>query len=153
MATEIERKFLLKNDNWRTVKGTRYRQGYLCSTQEKTVRIRTMDDRAYLTIKGASIGASRMEFEYEIPTQDAEELLNTLCRKPLIEKNRHKVEHAGHIWEIDEFFGDNQGLIVAEIELNSEDQAFEKPDWVDEEVTHDPRYFNANLNEHPFSQW
>lgn len=153
MATEIERKFLLKNDNWRTVDGTHYRQGYLCNTKEKTVRVRTMDDRAYLNIKGANIGASRMEFEYEIPIQDAEELLNTLCQKPLIEKNRYKVKYDGLVWEIDEFFGDNQGLIVAEIELSSEDQAFEKPDWMGKEVTHDPRYFNANLNKHPFNQW
>ena len=117
------------------------------------MRVRSEGDRAYINIKGATVGATRAEFEYEIPLQDAEELLNELCQKPLIEKTRYKIENGGHTWEIDEFFGDNQGLIVAEIELNSEDQDFEKPDWVGEEVTHDPRYFNANLNKHPFSQW
>ena len=153
MATEIERKFLLKDNTWRTGEGTRYRQGYVCNTKEKTVRVRTMDEHAYLTIKGALVGASRQEFEYEIPLQDANELLDTLCQTPLIEKTRHHVEHAGHTWEIDEFFGENQGLIVAEIELQSENEAFAKPDWLGEEVTDDPRYLNANLNNHPFSQW
>ena len=121
MAKEIERKFLVKEETWRLAKGTQYRQGYLNSAKERIVRVRTIDDKSYLTIKGLTVGASRMEFEYEIPRQDADTLLD-LCEKPLIEKNRYKVEHGGFVWEVDEFFGENQGLIVAELELESEDQ-------------------------------
>jgi CYTH domain-containing protein len=116
------------------------------------VRVRTIDDRGYLTIKGITVGASRMEFEYEIPRQDADTMLG-ICEKPLIEKNRSKVEHGGFVWEVDEFFGENQGLIVAEIELESEDQYFSKPDWVGAEVTGDPRYFNSNLIKNPYTTW
>ena len=153
MGKEIERKFLVKSDAWRAAKGTKYRQGYLSSVKERTVRVRTVDGKGYLTIKGISVGATRLEFEYEIPARDAAELLNQLCEKPLIEKNRSRLEHQGLIWEVDEFFGENTGLVVAEVELRSENQAFEKPDWVGQEVTGDPRYFNANLIKHPFSQW
>ncbi len=152
MAREIERKFLVKEGNWRQANCTQYRQGYLNSTKERIVRVRTIDDKAYLTIKGLTVGASRMEFEYEIPLQDANELLN-ICEKPLIEKIRYKVEIEGMVWEIDEFTEDNQGLIVAEAELESEDQQFPKPDWIGEEVTGDPRYFNSNLIKHPYSTW
>ncbi len=152
MAREIERKFLVKEGNWRQANCTQYRQGYLNSTKERIVRVRTIDDKAYLTIKGLTVGASRMEFEYEIPLQDANELLN-ICEKPLIEKIRYKVEIGGMVWEIDEFTEDNQGLIVAEAELESEDQQFPKPDWIGEEVTGDPRYFNSNLIKHPYSTW
>ncbi|UCG05474.1 MAG: CYTH domain-containing protein [Desulfobacterales bacterium] len=152
MAREIERKFLVKEGNWRQANCTQYRQGYLNSTKERIVRVRTIDDKAYLTIKGLTVGASRMEFEYEIPLQDANELLN-ICEKPLIEKIRYKVEIGGMVWEIDDFTGDNQGLIVAEVELDSEDQQFPKPDWIGEEVTGDPRYFNSNLIKHPYSTW
>lgn len=152
MAREIERKFLVKEGNWRQANCTQYRQGYLNSTKERIVRVRTIDDKAYLTIKGLTVGASRMEFEYEIPLQDANELLN-ICEKPLIEKIRYKVEIGGMVWEIDDFTGDNQGLIVAEVELDSEDQQFPKPDWIGEEVTGDPRYFNSNLIKHPYSRW
>ena len=144
MAKEIERKFLVKDDTWRNAKGTRYRQGYLNSAKERIVRVRTIKDKGYLTIKGITVGASRMEFEYEIPRRDADKLLD-ICEKPLIEKTRYKVEEGGFVWEIDEFFGDNQGLIVAEVELESEDQEFTKPDWVGEEVTGDSRYFHSNL--------
>jgi CYTH domain-containing protein len=153
MAKEIERKFLLKTDTWRLEKGTKYRQGYLNTAKERTVRVRTIDDKGYLTIKGINVGATRLEFEYEIPVQEADQLLDELCEKPLIEKNRHKIEHGGLVWEVDEFFGENEGLIVAEVELQSEDQFFEKPAWVGEEVTDDPRYFNANLIAHPFTKW
>jgi CYTH domain-containing protein len=152
MGTEIERKFMVKEGTWRNVKGTSYRQGYLSTVKERTVRVRTIEDKGYLTIKGIAIGASRMEFEYEIPRQDAATLLD-ICEKPLIEKNRYKAEHGGFVWEIDEFFGENQGLIVAEIELESEDQYFSKPDWVGEEVTGDPRYFNSNLIKNPYMKW
>ena len=152
MGKEIERKFRVKKDTWRKVKGTRYHQGYLNSAKERNVRVRTMEDKAYLTIKGIAIGASRMEFEYEIPLQDANELLE-ICEKPLIEKTRYKVQEGGFVWEVDEFFRENQGLIVAEVELESEDQEFPKPDWVGEEVTGDPRYFNSNLIKNPYTNW
>jgi CYTH domain-containing protein len=152
MAKEIERKFLVKEGIWRHAKGTQYRQGYLNSAKERIVRVRTIDDKGYLTIKGITVGASRMEFEYEIPQQDANELLK-ICEKPLIEKIRYKVEDGGVVWEVDEFSGDNQGLIVAEVELQIEDQQFPKPDWVVEEVTGDPRYFNSNLIKNPYTLW
>ncbi len=152
MAKEIERKFLVKEGSWRHAKGTAYRQGYLNSAKERIVRVRTIDDKGYLTIKGITVGVSRMEFEYEIPRQDAEALLD-ICEKPLIEKNRYKVEHGGFVWEVDEFFRENQGLIVAEVELESEDQEFSKPGWVGQEVTGDPRYFNSNLIKNPYTNW
>jgi len=153
MGIEIERKFLVKDDRWRTGEGKRYRQGYLSRDKERTVRVRTVGDQGYLTIKGEAEGLSRLEFEYEIPAADASELLDDLCEKPLIEKNRYEVEYGGMIWEVDEFFGENAGLVVAEIELESEDQPFPKPPWLDREVTGDPRYFNASLSRHPFSKW
>ena len=152
MGTEIERKFMVKEGLWRDQKATKYRQGYLSTVKERTVRVRTIGDKGYLTIKGIAIGASRMEFEYEIPSQDADALLD-ICEKPLIEKNRYKVQFGGFVWEVDEFFGENQGLIVAEIELESEDQNFPKPNWVGEEVTGDPLYFNSNLIKHPYTKW
>ncbi len=153
MGQEIERKFLIKADTWRMEKGTKYRQGYLNTAKERTVRVRTIDDKGYLTIKGINVGATRLEFEYEIPAPEAKQLLDQLCEKPLIEKNRHKIKHGGLVWEVDEFFGENEGLIVAEVELQSEDQLFEKPDWVGKEVTGEPRYFNANLIAFPFTKW
>jgi len=152
MAREIERKFLIKGSVWRLAGATRLRQGYLSSVQERTVRVRTVGDHAYLTIKGIAVGATRLEFEYEIPCEDAKELLN-LCEMPLIEKDRYRVEEGGVVWEIDEFLGENRGLIVAEVELESEDQPFAKPDWLGEEVTGDPRYFNSNLIKKPYTEW
>jgi len=154
MGIEIERKFLLSADTWKELaQGTYYRQGYLNSQKERTVRVRTIGDTGFLTIKGISVGATRMEYEYEIPVEDARVLLSELCEKPLIEKKRYKIEFAGFIWEVDEFFGENEGLIVAEIELESEDQQFEKPEWVGKEVSDDPRYFNSSLIKNPFSSW
>ena len=154
MATEIERKFLIKGEAWRALaEGTMYRQGYLNSAKERTVRVRTVGDKAFLTIKGITVGATRAEYEYEIPFADCNALLDDLAEKPLIEKKRYKIRQGEFTWEIDEFFGDNQGLIVAEIELTSEDQQFGKPDWIGEEVTGDPRYFNSNLIKHPFTRW
>ena len=152
MGKEIERKFMVKKGVWRDKKATKYRQGYLSTVKERTVRVRTIEDKGYLTIKGISIGASRMEFEYEIPRQDADSLLD-ICEKPLIEKNRYKVENGSFVWEVDEFIGENQGLIVAELELENEGQYFPRPDWIGEEVTGDPRYFNANLVKNPYSKW
>ena len=154
MGKEIERKFLLKDDSWKSlVQGTRYRQGYLSSTKERVVRVRTIDDKGYLTIKGITSGATRTEYEYEIPLSDSEAMLDELCEKPLIEKKRYKIDHEGVTWEVDEFFGENQGLIVAEVELESEDQEFEKPEWIREEVTGDPKYFNSNLAINPHIKW
>jgi len=154
MGTEIERKFLMKDDSWRSLaKGKRYRQGYLNSVKERVVRVRTIDDDGFLTVKGITKGATRAEFEYDIPAAEADAMLDDLCEKPLIEKNRYKIESGGFIWEVDEFFGENQGLTVAEVELESEDQRFEKPAWIGEEVTGDPKYFNSNLIQHPYTKW
>lgn len=152
MAKEIERKFLVKEGAWRNEKGTQYRQGYLNSVKERVVRVRTIDDKAYLTIKGLTVGASRLEFEYEIPRPDADQLLD-ICEKPLIEKTRYIVVEGEFVWEIDEFIGENEGLIVAEVELESEDQDFPRPAWVGKEVTGDPRYFNSNLIKNPYKMW
>lgn len=153
MAKEIERKFLVVGEAWRKLaQGTLYRQGYLSTVKERTVRVRTIDDQGFLTVKGITVGATRLEFEYPIPVADAHKMLE-ICEQPLVEKYRYKIAHAGLIWEVDEFLGVNQGLIVAEVELTSESQVFEKPDWVGAEVTQDPRYFNANLIKHPFTKW
>ena len=154
MGVEIERKFLLQGDAWRGLgQAVLLRQGYLSSARERVVRVRIEGEQAMLTIKGANVGATRGEWEYPIPLADAVELLDGLCEQPLIEKVRHRIEHAGMVWEVDEFLGANAGLVVAEIELASEDQPFEKPDWVGAEVSGDARYYNANLIRHPFSQW
>lgn len=154
MAKEIERKFLVKGSDWKKLaKGTHYRQGYLNSAKERTVRVRTIDDKGYLTVKGITTGASRSEYEYQIPAAEADAMLTELCEKPLIEKSRYKIKAGAHTWEIDEFFGDNRGLVVAEVELASEGQSFQKPEWIGEEVTGDPRYFNSNLIKHPFTKW
>ena len=154
MALEIERKFLVANDGWRELAhGVAYRQGYLCADRERTVRVRVAGDKGYLTIKGPTKGIARSEYEYTIPLADASVLLDQLCPQPQIEKKRYAIRHCGNIWEVDEFFGDNKGLIVAEIELEREDQAFERPDWIGAEVTSDPRYSNAALCAAPFNTW
>ncbi len=153
MGVEIERKFLVRNDSWRTGDGIPFRQGYLNSNLNRVVRVRTMGETAVITIKGLNVGAVRREYEYEIPLRDADEMLDELCERPLIEKTRHLIQHAGFTWEVDEFFGENAGLVVAEIELPAEDMAFEKPDWLGPEVTDDPRYFNSNLVLRPFTIW
>lgn len=154
MAKEIERKFLVRGEQWRELaQGTLYRQGYLSSVKERTVRIRTINDKAYLTIKGITVSATRTEYEYEIPHADCSAMLDELAERPIIEKKRYKIPVGDVVWEIDEFFGVNAGLIVAEVELKSEDQRFDKPDWIGEEVSGDPRYFNSNLVAHPFTRW
>ncbi len=154
MGKEIERKYLVTSDTWRDLaEGTHYKQGYLNSTKERVVRVRTIDENAFMTVKGLTRGATRLEFEYSIPVDDAITLLDELCEQPIIDKHRYKVAYEGLIWEIDEFHGENEGLIVAEVELESEDQQFEKPNWIGEEVSSDPRYFNSNLIAHPFSKW
>ncbi len=153
MGVEIERKFLVKRDLWPgTAAPTFYRQGYLARTPECTVRVRRAGTRAFLTVKGKRTGIVRAEYEYEIPVTDADAMLG-LCTLPPIEKHRHRVEHEGHTWEVDDFLGANAGLLVAEIELGRPDETFSRPAWVGEEVTFDPRYLNANLVDHPFSEW
>ena len=154
MGQEIERKFLLRNDNWRerANAGTRIRQGYLSEVPERTVRVRVIDEMGYLTVKGKNSGSVRAEFEYPIPVVDARALL-ALCLLPLIEKTRYLVMHEGHTWEIDVFEGANAGLEVAEVELRSETEPISLPDWIGREVTDDARYYNSNLGTHPFSNW
>lgn len=154
MAKEIERKFLVKNDPaWGDIQGIDIRQGYLCNSVARTVRVRISGTKGYLTVKGKTIGATRAEYEYGIPLEDAEMMLDNLCQRPLIEKIRRRVEHQGMLWEVDEFSGENSGLVVAEVELDDEKQTFTKPTWITEEVTEDPRYYNANLVSTPFQQW
>lgn len=151
MDREIERKFLVLNDDYKKgISGTLYKQGYLCTDPQRIVRIRIVENQGYLTIKGASRGAVRTEYEYPIPYKDAEELL-FLCEKPLIEKYRYKVSYAGVIWEVDEFCGENKGLIIAEVELEYENQPVTLPPWVGQEVTSDVRYYNSNLVRFPFN--
>jgi CYTH domain-containing protein len=156
MATEIERKFRVIGDAWRQYAGSgkRYRQGYLSIEPERTVRVRTVnDEQGFVTIKGKAVGTRRSEFEFAIPYDDAEDMLDTLCLRPLIEKIRYRIAHAGLVWEVDEFTGDNDGLIVAEVELTDENQHIDMPDWVGKDVSDDSRYYNANLVACPFSQW
>jgi adenylate cyclase len=151
---EIERKYLLRDAHWKNLgQGVLLRQGYLSSHRERIVRVRIEGDAAVMTIKGRTVGASRGEWEYPIPLDDARIFLDELCEKPIIEKTRYRIPYRGMVWEVDEFHGENAGLVVAEIELTSEDQLFDKPDWIGEEVTHDPRYANANLLRHPYSKW
>ncbi len=155
MAIEIEHKFLLANETWREQisHSVIYKQGYLTSQATSSIRVRISDKQAWLNIKSATIGTQRSEYEYEIPLSDAHEILDSLCSKPVIEKTRHLVTHENHQWEIDEFTGENAGLIVAEIELKMADETFAKPDWLGEEVTQDVRYYNNNLAQIPYSQW
>jgi adenylate cyclase len=153
MAREIERKFLVDAARWRpSGRGVAFRQGYLSSVPDRTVRVRREGDRAVLTVKGRTEGVSRLELEYAIPIGDADELLG-ICEQPLIEKVRHTEAWDGTTWEVDVFGGDNAGLVVAEVELASEDAPFSRPPWLGEEVSDDPRYYNANLVKHPFKSW
>ena len=154
MGKEIERKYLVDTTTWTPQgSGTHFKQGYLNSQKERVVRVRIEGDRARLTIKGTSVGVTRSEFEYEIPLEDAQILLDSLCEQPLIDKHRHKEIHGGKTWEIDVFHGDNEGLVVAEIELATEDERFDAPAWAVREVSSDPRYFNSNLLKHPYKDW
>ena len=154
MGIEIERKFLVKGQDWKEGQtGTLYRQGYLHSDPSRTVRVRIAGAKGFLTIKGATERCSRLEFEYEIPSEEASQLMEKLCPKPLIEKYRFHIPHLGMVWDVDEFVGENAGLILAEIELESIGQAFDLPPWTGQEVTGDPRYYNAYLAEHPYATW
>jgi len=154
MGQEIERKFLVAGTSWKDgAASTLIRQGYLSSTKERAVRVRVAGGKAFLTIKGATHGITRTEFEYPIPVDDAEAMLDALCERPLIEKTRWAVVFAGFTWEVDEFHGKNAGLVVAEVELPSADTTPQLPAWIREEVSLDPRYFNANLVKNPFNSW
>jgi adenylate cyclase len=154
MAVEIERKFLVDHAVWTPAgTGTLHRQGYLSTVKERVVRVRVAGDEAFLTIKGLAKHISRLEFEYPIPLDDAATLLNQLCERPPVEKTRYQQRVGNHIWVVDVFHGDNDGLIVAEIELTSEAETFERPRWVGQEVSGDPRYFNANLSINPYKTW
>ncbi len=155
MGVEIERKFLLRSDAWREEadEGVYFHQGYLSTTPERVVRVRQMGERAVVTIKGKGDGIVRPEFEYDIPLEDAQAMLGQLCLQPTIEKRRHTLRSGPHTWEIDVFDGENQGLVVAEIELSSVSETFEKPDWLGDEVSDDSRYLNSNLIAKPFKTW
>jgi len=155
MGTEIERKFLLQSDAWRdeVKKSTRLVQGYLLRGDKSAVRVRIKGDVAELNIKHTKDGINRLEYEYEIPLEDAREILDEVAQKPLIDKTRHHVVRGDHLWEIDEFYGDNTGLIVAEIELAHADESFEKPAWLGQEVSLDQRYYNSNLSKLPYTRW
>ena len=156
MAQEIERKFLVKDDSYKALAyhSSRIAQGYICSMRGRTVRVRIRDDKGYLTIKGPSdaSGLGRYEWEKEIPLHEAQELMK-LCDPGMIDKTRYLVRSGNHIFEVDEFYGENEGLTLAEVELSSADEAYEKPDFIDEEVTGDVKYYNSFLMKHPFSKW
>ena len=155
MAVEIEHKFLVRDERWRreVERSVRMRQGYLTSDARCSVRVRVAGDQGYLNVKSGTLGIQRSEYEYPIPLAEAEEMLDTLCEQPLLEKTRHFVRFGGHLWEIDEFEGDNTGLIVAEVELSRTDEPFDRPDWLGEDVSHDIRYYNSQLARHPYRTW
>jgi CYTH domain-containing protein len=154
MATEIEHKFLVRTDLWRPAgPGLLYRQGYLSSLSARVVRVRVVGDKALLTVKGPSVGITRSEFEYPIPLDDATAMLDALCERPIIEKTRHRESFAGRMWEIDVFHGDNEGLVLAEVEVASEADPVALPPWAGAEVSHDLRYFNSNLVANPYKNW
>jgi adenylate cyclase len=155
MGREIERKFLLSSDAWRrgVVRRSDMRQGYVAGSAKASVRVRVAGEEAWLNIKSGGLVAARAEYEYAIPRADACEMLATLCERPLVEKTRHWVPYSGFEWEIDEFRGDNAGLVVAELELDDEQQPFARPDWLGREVTQLARYYNVNLVKHPYNAW
>ncbi len=155
MGTEVERKFLVRNENWRRHcdAGALLKQGYLANNERCSVRVRVSNGQAWINMKSATLGVERLEFEYPIPHGDAEQILEALCVTPFIEKTRYRVPLAGHIWEVDVFAGENAGLVIAEIELTQADAAFEKPDWAGAEVSDDPRYYNVCLVKHPYKSW
>jgi adenylate cyclase len=155
VPTEIERKFRLANDSWRdqVLRKTLLRQGYIANTQRASVRVRLAGASGWLSVKAMTRGLSRAEYEAAIPALEANEMLDRLCEGPLIEKWRHIVVYQGSEWEIDEFLGENAGLVIAELELEAEDAAFARPPWLGVEVTHDERYYNFRLSEKPFRHW
>jgi CYTH domain-containing protein len=155
MGLEIERKFLVDKDKWSKAvkdKGNIFRQGYILTDPAKTIRVRLTETEGFITLKGQSVNASRSEYEYAIPRQDAKELLDNFCAS-VISKLRYFINYRAHLWEVDEFLDDNEGLIIAEIELSSEDEAFELPEWIDREVTTEAKYYNSNLSVNPYKNW
>ncbi|KMN36387.1 MULTISPECIES: CYTH domain-containing protein [Chromobacterium] len=153
MAVEIERRFVVIGDAWRGLApGVQYRQGYLSVEKERTVRVRVVGDQAWLTLKSNISNVSRHEFEYPVPLADAQTIMGAMCPM-VVDKLRHRIEHGGFIWEVDEFFGENAGLVLAEIELPDESTPFDKPEWIGAEVTEDGRYTNAYLSKNPYSRW
>lgn len=155
MAVEIERKYLVINDKWKSFveSESAMKQGYLATVDNASIRVRVAKGKAFLNIKSATLGIRRAEYEYEIPLQDGEEMLADLISGAVIDKVRYKVRCGNHIWDLDRFHGDNAGLVVAEVELNAEDEAFEIPEWVGAEVSGDPKYYNASLVKHPYCDW
>lgn len=155
MATEIERKFLVTSDAFKAQasQSKTYRQGYMVGGDAASVRVRISGEDAKLNIKSATLGVTRSEYEYDLPMADAQEMLDHLCAKPLVEKVRYYVPIGEHTWEVDVFAGDNAGLVVAEVELDAVDQVFVTPEWIGEEVSDDPRYYNSNLGKHPYKDW
>lgn len=151
---ETERKFLVVNNDFKKdADRVMICQGFLNLDKHRTIRVRVKESKAFLTIKTINIGITRKEYEYEIPAREAKELLDEVCIKPLISKYRYEVMFEGFLWEVDEFLDENRGLIIAEIELSSADQAFKKPNWAGKEVSHDPRFYNVNLVKQPYSTW
>lgn len=154
MALEIERKYLVDLEKLGTLEnGNRIKQGYLSTNKDAVVRVRVKNDKAYLTIKGSNIGATRLEFEYEIEVVEANEILDKLCQKPVIDKTRYLIDYENHTFELDIFYGDNDGLVVAEVELLDENETIKLPSWIKEEVTSDERYYNSNLMKNPYKNW
>jgi len=155
MPIEIERKFLLNDDSWRAGAddGTKMRQGYFSGPERASIRVRIEGSNANINIKSAEKGIHRLEFEYPIPMVDAEHMLDALCEKPQVQKTRYRVKHENHVWEVDVFETDNAGLIVAEIELQAEDEFFSQPSWLGKEVSDEHRYYNVCLVEHPYKSW
>ncbi|MEZ4693672.1 MAG: CYTH domain-containing protein [Aliarcobacter sp.] len=154
MALEIERKYLVDLEKLGILKnGNRIKQGYLSTNKDAVVRVRVKNDKAYLTIKGSNIGATRLEFEYEIEVVEANEMLDKLCQKPVIDKTRYLIDYENHTFELDIFYGDNDGLVVAEVELLDENETIKLPSWIKEEVTSDERYYNSNLMKNPYKNW
>ena len=154
MGIEIERKYLITSDKWREgAQSSYYRQGYIFAEKKGVVRVRTIDQKGFITIKSAPVGLMRQEYEYEIPLADANVMLENMCENHIVEKLRYKIEYGDHVWEIDEFKGPNQGLLLAEIELSDENETFKRPPWIGDEVSLDPKYHNSNLSKRPFEKW
>ena len=154
MGIEIERKFLIKSDEWKSLgKRKFYQQGYLLVDKNRTIRIRTVEEKGFITIKGSGRGISRSEFEYQIPVEEARIILETLCEKPLIKKYRTKIKLNNLVWEVDEFIDENYGLVIAEVELENENQKIDIPSWIGDEVTGEIKYYNSMLIKNPFTNW
>jgi len=154
MKKEIERKFIVLNNSYKNLGSYEYCiQGYIPSTNEPLVRVRTIGEKSFITIKSDINGITRLEYEYEIPNDDANDLLDLFCKKSIVEKNRYTIYHKSTLWEVDEFLGNNQGLVIAEVELDDENQPYNKPDWIGEEVSTDKKYYNYNLFSHPYNKW